>query len=192
MNIDIATWKENIVSGFENHYFLVTSSDFQSNPESFEKEIDNFLNTIKTRKPFNEKIRLGLIGVPPVIIDIYDEIEKMDARVVFNEVQRQFSMPGNYETIEEQYINYTYPYSVYERITDIKKEIKTRKIDGIIHYVQSFCFRNIQDKIFRKHLSLPILTLEGDKPEKLDPRNKIRLESFIDMLLMKKYTEINL
>ena len=64
-------------------------------------------------------------------------------------------------------------------------EIKKRNIHGIIHYVQSFCFRNIQDKIFRKHINLPILTLEGDTPEKMDERNKIRLESFVDMLKIK-------
>ncbi len=184
--IDNETWQKNIVSGFENHYFLVTASDFQSNPEKFEVEIDKFLIEIKQRSPFNEKIRLGVIGVPPIITDFYQEIEKLEARVVFNEVQRQFAMLTFCKNIEEQYLLYTYPYSVYNRINDIKKEIKKRKIDGIIHYVQSFCFRSIQDKIFRKYIDVPILTLEGDKPENLDQRNKIRLESFIDMLSIKK------
>jgi benzoyl-CoA reductase/2-hydroxyglutaryl-CoA dehydratase subunit BcrC/BadD/HgdB len=184
--IDIFTFKENIVSGFENHYFLVSASDFQCSPEKFETEIDNFLNYVKRRKPFKEKIRLGVIGVPPIILDFYEEIEKLDARVVFNEVQRQFAMLSFSDNIVEQYLKYTYPYSVFNRIEDIKREIEKREIDGIIHYVQSFCFRTIQDQLFRKNLDIPVLTIEGDKPEKMDQRNKIRIESFIDMLIMKR------
>jgi benzoyl-CoA reductase/2-hydroxyglutaryl-CoA dehydratase subunit BcrC/BadD/HgdB len=183
--IDKATWTENIVSGFENHYFLVTSSDFKSDPNKFNTEIDDFIRKIEKRKPFKEKIRIGVLGVPPIITDFYEQIEQTGARVVFNEVQRQFAMLSFHNSIVEQYLDYTYPYSVHPRIEDIKKEIKKRNIHGIIHYVQSFCFRNIQDKIFRKHINLPILTLEGDTPEKMDERNKIRLESFIDMLKMK-------
>jgi benzoyl-CoA reductase/2-hydroxyglutaryl-CoA dehydratase subunit BcrC/BadD/HgdB len=183
--IDDCTWKENIVSGFENHYFLVTSSDFKSNPYEFNKDIDKFLNKIKTRKPFKEKVRLGLIGVPPIILNFYQKIENLDARIIFNEVQRQFAMLSFHKTLEEQYTNYTYPYSVYDRIKDINKEIEKRNIHGLIHYVQSFCFRNIQDTILKKHINVPILTLEGDNPENLDQRNLIRIESFIDMLIMK-------
>ena len=185
--VDIATYKENIVTGFENHLYLVSASDFQSDIEKFNTQINKFLLGIKRRKKFKEKVRLGIIGVPPIITDFYEQIEKFDARVVFNEVQRQFAMLTFHKDILTQYLDYTYPYSVLDRIKDINDEIKKRKIDGIIHYVQSFCFRTIQDKIFRKHLNVPILTLEGDKPENLDQRNKIRIESFIDMLIIKKH-----
>ena len=185
--VDIATWKDNIITGFENHLFLVSASDFQSDIDKFNKKIDDFLIAIKNREPFKEKVRLGVIGVPPIILNFYDELEELGARVVFNEVQRQFAMLTFHENIVTQYVDYTYPYSVFDRVKDIKQEIEKRDIDGIIHYVQSFCFRTIQDKIFRKHLNVPILTLEGDKPENLDQRNKIRIESFIDMLIMKKH-----
>ena len=184
--IDELTYKDNKVNGFENHFFLVNSSDFKGDYTKFSKEIDFFIKKAKRRKPFREKIRLGLIGVPPIITDLYFQIEKMDARVVFNEVQRQFAMLNFNDDLVEQYLTYTYPYNVFERIKDINFEIKKRKIDGIIHYVQSFCFRSIEDSIFKKNLIVPVITIEGDRPQKLDERTKIRLESFIDMLKMRK------
>jgi benzoyl-CoA reductase/2-hydroxyglutaryl-CoA dehydratase subunit BcrC/BadD/HgdB len=55
-------------------------------------------------------------------------------------------------------------------------------VDAVVHYVQSFCFRQIEDLIIRKKLPLPILTLEGDKPTPLDARTKIRIEAFLEML----------
>ncbi len=183
--IDTLTYSKNIVSGFENHLFLVSSSDFKGNPEKFSEEIDIFLKKIKKRKPFRHKIRLGFIGVPPIILNLYQTIEKFGARIVFNEIQRQFAMLSLEKDIVKQYLIYTYPYSVFDRIKDIKTEIKKRKIHGIIHYVQSFCFRAIEDSIFKKYIDIPILTLEGDKPQNLDERSKIRLESFIDMLKFK-------
>ena len=59
-------------------------------------------------------------------------------------------------------------------------------MDGLIHYTQTFCFRQIYDIILRESLPLPILTIEGDKPGKVDSRTAIRLETFVEMLRMKK------
>ena len=184
--LDELTYKENKVSGFENHFFLVNASDFMRDYKKFEMEIDLFLKKIKKRKLMKHKIRLGFIGVPPIITDIYFQIERFNARVVFNEVQRQFAMMNFNDDLVTQYLEYTYPYSVFERIKDINEQIKKRKIDGIIHYVQSFCFRSIEDSIFKRELIAPVITIEGDRPQKLDERTKIRLESFIDMLKMRK------
>lgn len=41
--IDRLTWQENKVTGEENHYFQVCTSDFNSDPEAFEKAVDAFL-----------------------------------------------------------------------------------------------------------------------------------------------------
>lgn len=70
--------------------------------------------------------------------------------------------------IIEQYRRYTYPHGIFYRIEDIRAEIERRQLDGVIHYVQSFCYRQIEDMIVRKKLNLPILTIEGDKPGCLD------------------------
>ena len=86
------------------------------------------------------------------------------------------------DDLVEQYALYTYPYDVFARIADIKREIDRRSIRGLIHYTQSFCFRQIQDLIIRRHIDIPILTIEGDTPMPLDARTKVRIESFVEML----------
>lgn len=154
------------------------------NPQKFKTASLKFLKNSKRRKPINnkKKIRLGYIGVPPIISDFHEHLESLDGQIVFNEVQRQFSMPYKTQDIIEQYLAYTYPYDIFAKIKDIKQEIKKRKIKAIIHYVQNFCFRKIEDSIYRKELDIPILTLECDLPGKLSGRDKTRIEVFMEML----------
>lgn len=191
--IDRLTWEENRVSGFENHLYQVSCSDFNGHPESFAREMQDFIQTARKREPLSgqirsgprgkgREIRLGFIGVPPIFPELYDFLEQHGARVVFNEVQRQFSMPFETNDVVEQYRLYTYPYQVFQRIEDIATEMDRRRLDGIIHYTQSFCYRQIEDLIIRKKLDCPILTLEGENPTGLDARSKMRLESFLSMI----------
>ncbi|MEW6382222.1 MAG: 2-hydroxyacyl-CoA dehydratase family protein [bacterium] len=186
--IDRMTWDEGVVSGFENHYYQVSCSDMQGDPESFEAQVDQFLDEICTRERMPEKIRLGFIGVPPIFTDLYSLVESLEGRIVFNEVQRQFSMPacGQGEDLVEQYRRYTYPYDVFARIADIREQLAVRRIDGLIHYVQSFCFHRLEDLIVRKSINLPVLTLEGDNPGRIDARTRIRIESFLQVLKERK------
>lgn len=180
--LDRLTWQDNVVSGFENHLYQVCCSDFNGDAAAFEKELDVFLEEAQKRSEFTEELRIGYIGVPPIFTDLYDYMEGMGARVVFNEVQRQFAMPFGIDDLVEQYRRYTYPYGVFDRIDDIQAEIERRNLDGVIHYVQSFCFRQIEDMIFRQKLDVPLLTIEGDRPGKLDARTRLRLDSFLEML----------
>lgn len=180
--IDAMTWQDNLVSGLENHYFLVSSSDFNGNPAAFERELADFIYRARQRRPFKDQVRLAYIGVPPIFTDLYDNLELMGGRVVFNEVQRQFSMPFECEDVFEQYLEYTYPYGAYARLQDIEEQLALRQVDGVIHYTQTFCFRQIEDIVFRDKLNLPFLTLEGDQPGKLDARSRLRLEAFVNML----------
>lgn len=180
--IDRLTWEDNLVSGEENHLFQVSSSDMNGDPDDFEARLDLFLREARHRAPFRDTVRLAYIGVPPIICDLYSFVESHGARVVFNETQRQFSMPYGISDLVERYRAYTYPYDIFFRLQDIRRELAIRRVDGVIHYVQSFCFRQIEDMIVRKSLALPILTLEGDKPGPLDARTRIRIESFLEML----------
>ena len=180
--IDRLTWEENRVSGEENHYFQVSASDMNGDPDRFEAEIDIFLEEAAARKPFEDRTRIAYIGVPPIFSGLYPFLESLGARVVFNETQRQFAMPYDTPDLVEQYRRYTYPYDIFHRLADISEEIDRRHIDGVIHYVQSFCFRQIEDMVIRRRLDLPVLTLEGDKPSRLDARTKIRIEGFLEML----------
>ncbi|MFA5516534.1 MAG: 2-hydroxyacyl-CoA dehydratase [Desulfuromonadales bacterium] len=180
--IDRLTWEENLVSGGENHYFQVCTSDMNSDAAAFEKEVDEFLAAARQGPPRREPLRLAYIGVPPIFSDFYPTLEKMGARVVFNETQRQFSMPFATDSLVEQYRRYTYPYDIFTRLEDIEREIARRKVDGVIHYVQAFCFRQIEDMVVRRRLPVPVMTLEGDRPGAIDARTRIRLEGFVEML----------
>ena len=180
--IDRLSWQEDRVSGEENHYFQVCTSDMNGDPDRFEAEVDLFLARASCRPARRESLRLAYLGVPPIVSGLYGFLEGLSARVVFNETQRQFSMPYGIPDLVEQYRAYTYPYDIFHRIEDISREIKARRVDGVIHYVQSFCFRQIEDMVLRKSISLPILTLEGDKPSQIDARTKIRVEGFLELL----------
>ena len=180
--LDEMTWRENKIGGFENHLWLVSSSDFNGAIDGYRREISSIIDKTSKRKPFAEDIRLGYIGVPPIFPDIYYIIEDFGARVVFNETQRQFSLPYPDDDFLTAYSKYTYPRSVFRRINDVKFEIERRNIHGVIHYTQSFCFRQIEDLLFRKHLGVPILTVEGENSFEVDERTRIRLEAFIEML----------
>lgn len=181
--LDRLTWRENLVSSWDNHLYQVNCSDFQGDPEGFARRVEELLAEVENapaRQPTG--LRLGYIGVPPIMDDIYDYLEERGARVVFNETQRQFTMPFDVDDLVEQYRLYTYPYGIFFRLEDIIQEMELRRLDGIIHYAQSFCYRQIEDLIVRRKIELPVLTLEGDKPNRLDARTKMRLDSFVEML----------
>lgn len=184
--LDRMTYQENVISGFENHLFLVSSSDFESDPSGFDLKLNVLLEDSEKRPPREEEVRLGYLGVPSVYTDLYDRLESIGARVVFNEVQRQFSMPYGTQDIVDQYLRYTYPYGIGGRLEDIGLAVRKRNLDGLIHYTQNFCFRQIYDILIRKRFSLPILTLEGDRPGPIDGRTAIRLETFVEILKERK------
>lgn len=180
--LDELTWTRGTLSSFENHYYQICCSDFNGDPEAFRAEVEARLAKAEADKPRRDGLKLGYIGIPPIFTDFHDYVESIGARITFNEIPRQFSMPFDTDDIVEQYALYTYPYDVFARIVDIKREVDRRNIAGLIHYTQSFCFRQIQDLILRKYLDVPILTIEGDTPMNLDARTKVRIESFVEML----------
>lgn len=180
--LDELTWREHRVTGGENHLWLVSSSDFNGSLGQFGEELARFIGEAERRDPLGDAIRIGYMGVPPIIDDIYEVIAEYGGRVVFNEVQRQFSMPGAHGSLTEQYLAYTYPYSIFHRLEDIKTEIGRRNIAGMIHYVQSFCHRHIEDLVVRHALDVPVLTIEGETPGPMDARTRLRVQAFIEML----------
>lgn len=190
--IDRMCWRENKVTGFEDHSWLVSSSDFRGDPDRFAREIDSFSLEAAAREPldrragipFAREVRLGYLGVPPINVDIFPLAEAAGARFVFFEVQRQFSMPpaeGPADFVG-QYLRYTYPYSVAGRAADINRETAVRGLDGLVHYVQSFCHRNLEDVVFSRTLTAPVLTIECDCPGELGAGARSRLENFIQVL----------
>lgn len=182
--LDYLTYGESKVTGFENHVYQVSFSDFNGDFNKFHNDLKDKIEKIKKRKSVIKKVRLGYIGVPPMTGDIYEFVEKLDSSFVYNEVQREFAFPRANEALDiySQYYNYTYPYDIDFRIKDIKRQIKERKLDAIIHYTQAFCHRAVDHIILKERLNIPILNIEGDKNNRLDARTKLRLEAFIDMV----------
>ncbi len=193
---DRLCWEGNRLTGEEAHLWLVRSSDFGGDPEAFRRELEAFLEEAGGRPPVDAEVmtplarelRLGYIGVPPVETSIFPLAESLGARFVYHEVQRQFSMPcddeqpGRTRDLVGQYLAYTYPYDVRNRAEDINRQCAVRRLDGLVHYVQSFCHRNLEDVIFSRTLELPLLTIECDCPGSLGATARARLENFIQVL----------
>jgi len=193
--LDKMTWDDGLVSGKENHIWLVSSSDFDGDSNSFHERLMDFLRTARKRTRREPFPRIGILGVPPIQSDFHELIEGFGAQSVFNEIPRQFAMIGNEKDILSRYLAFTYPYGVWTRATDIMNQAALRKIDGFIHYTQAFCHRQIHDIILRAKINIPILTLEGDSPGPCDQRTRLRIESFIEIIKerrLNKYEKSNL
>ena len=180
--IDESSYTDLNVSGFENYIWLISSSDFGGDYYAFEKKLDVFIGELSRREKniYKNSIKIGLLGIPPITNNLFESIESMGGIIVYNEMPRQFAMPGFKQGLIEQYRNFTYPYGQDIRMQDILAAVKTRQLDGVIHYVQSFCPRQLDDISLRKEIGVPFLTLEGDRPGVLDERNRTRLEAFFE------------
>ena len=184
--IDRLSREEARVGGLENHLWLVSCSDFCGAPERYGEAADAFLRAARGRENIPHVVRLGCVGVPPISPAIYDFLESEGALVLFNETQRQFAMPAGGASLAEQYSRYTYPYGIAGRLEDIRQQIAERRLDGVVHYVQSFCFRRIEDRLLREQLPVPVLTIECDRPGPLSGQVKTRLEAFAQTLRARK------
>jgi benzoyl-CoA reductase/2-hydroxyglutaryl-CoA dehydratase subunit BcrC/BadD/HgdB len=183
LEIDRLTWDEGKVTGEENHLWLVNCSDFGGDPDRYGRRAAAFLAKARSRPARKDLLPLAFVGVPPIVSGLHAFFEERGARFVYNEVQRQFAMPGPPGgDLTAQYLRYTYPYSFFERLRDIRREVRRRGVRGVVHYVQSFCFRQIEDILLRKEIGVPVLTLESDVPGPLDGRTKIRIQAFVEML----------
>jgi len=181
--LDRLTWETGQVNGRENFQWLISSSDFASDLTAYEQRLTAFLQEAAQRPPAADgRVRLGFAGIPPILTDLWPYLEELGAAVVYHEFPRQFSMPFASTDLVEQYLRYTYPYDIGGRLADLKEAVATRRLDGLVHYTQSFCFRQMFDQFLRDHLDVPLLTIEGDRPTRLDSRTRMRLEAFVDVL----------
>jgi len=119
--IDRLTWQEGKVTGEENHRWLVACSDFDGDPDGYARRASAFLAEATARPARSDFVPIAFVGVPPIVSGLHGCFEEAGARAVLNEVQRQFAMPGATGSLVEQYLAYTYPYSFFERLSDIKR-----------------------------------------------------------------------
>ncbi len=164
------------------HLLALSASDLASDPSSYERELDSALRAARRARPRREGLPVALLGVPPIITDLFDLLEDASLRVVFDEIPRQFTMTWREGDIVEQYLAYTYPYGMSGRMMDIRRECALRGVRAVVHYTQSFCFRGIEDVVLRRLVGLPVLTVEGDAPAPGDERLRLRVESFAEVV----------
>jgi len=182
--IDRMTWEDGLVTGLENHLSLVNTSDFNGDPAHYGESLNRLAGDAAKRGLKARGARLGVVGVPPIVSDLYESIESAGGTVVYNEVQYEFAMPaGAAKDLVGQYADYTYPYGSNVRGAKIGAEIARRGIAGIIHYTQSFCYHQLDDVVIRKMAGVPVLVLEADTPGPMDARSRLRLEAFIETLV---------
>ena len=182
LEIDRLSWQEGKARGPEVHQWTIACSDFMGDPDRFEREAGSMLDEIRTRPPRPPRMRIALLGIPPICDGLFEILHAHHADVVFNEIPRQFAMPHRTNSLLEQYRRYTYPYDLCGRIDDIQAELARREVHGAVHYVQSFCYRQVEDVLLRRTLDVPMLTLECDRPGPVDGRTETRLEAFLEML----------
>jgi benzoyl-CoA reductase/2-hydroxyglutaryl-CoA dehydratase subunit BcrC/BadD/HgdB len=181
--LDRLTWETGQVRGPENFHWLISSSDFASDLAAYARQVADFLRQAEQRPPAPAgRVRLGFAGIPPIFTDLWEYLEELDAAVVFHEFPRQFSLPYPDLDLVDQYLAYTYPYDIWGRLADLQEAVATRRLDGLVHYTQTFCFRQMFDQVIRDRLDVPVLTIEGDRPTPLDSRTRMRLEAFVDVL----------
>lgn len=199
---DVALWKERLdnirgvakkiddiaveamsVSSLELFLSQLNLTDFLGDTDEclvYQREL---LEKVRSRPAQTGMTRLGVLGVPTILSDLNDVIDGLDARVIYHEVPYEFSMIKSIgKGVADTYLDYTYPYSAEFRIDAINKEIISRRLDGVIHYTQSFCHRQIHDLLMRRSFDVPVLTIEGDRPAVTDGRTLTRIEAFIEQL----------
>jgi len=166
------------------HALLLSGSDFGGgDPGPFAIEVKAFLDEAEGAAGKSaDRPRLALAGIPPIVDDLFEHVERLGARVVLSEMPREFAMSRPAESIVSQYLAYTYPYDIFHRLSGLLNETTERSARAIVHYVQSFCFRGVHDRLLREGAGVPVLTLECDRPGALDGRSVTRLEAFMETL----------
>jgi benzoyl-CoA reductase/2-hydroxyglutaryl-CoA dehydratase subunit BcrC/BadD/HgdB len=128
--------------------------------------------------------RVALIGVPPIFHDFHETAQSLDLQIVFDELPYEFIRHGgrDIQEITQDYCGYTFARSLEFRIDFLKKELKRRRVDGVIHYTQFACHHMLEDEVLREKLDYPMLTIQGDLPGNTPQQIKLRLEAFREML----------
>jgi len=183
--LDCAAWEGNRLPFAVVRDLQLASSDFRCDINVFRAEVREALERAEVTSvpPLDAGVRVALAGVPTAFDDLVQSVEQAGGRVVLDEMPRQFAMPfPEARSLLEQYLDYTYPYDAFHRLRDLEAEVHRRRVQGVVHYVQAFCHRQIEDVVLRERLGLPVLTLEGDRPGPLDERSRVRLQAFLEVL----------
>lgn len=178
MELDEKRWKGEIW-GKDLFPLLVSFSDLGGNISTMQKKMEEF----ECRDGI-EGISIALLGVPPIYCDFHEVAERIGFHIVFDELPYEFiRLRGkNEKEIAHSYASYSFARDLNFRTHLLKNELKKRRVEGVVHYTQFPCHHILEDEILRKELPYPILTIQGDLPQKTSEQIKLRLEAFYEML----------
>ncbi len=178
MELDEKRWKGEIW-GKDLFPLLVSFSDLGGNISTMQRKMEEF----ECRDGI-EGISIALLGVPPIYCDFHEVAERIGFHVVFDELPYEFiRLRGkNEKEIAHSYASYSFARDLNFRTHLLKKELKKRRVEGVVHYTQFPCHHILEDEILRKELPYSILTIQGDLPQKTPEQIKLRLEAFYEML----------
>lgn len=158
---------------------MVSLSDLRGDLTLFEKILEDVkdLNVDYTN-------RVALVGILPIYYDFHDVLGSLGLHAVYDELPYEFARlsGNNINELASNYCNYTFARDLKFRLNFLKKELKKRKVDGIIHYTQYACHHLLEDDILRERLGYPFLTIQGDLPGETPKQALLRLEAFSEML----------
>ena len=107
--------------------------------------------------------------------------------VVYDEMPYEFIRHGgrSINAIAGSYSGYTFARNISHRIEFLKKELKKRGVDGIVHFHQYACHHKLEDPILREALTMhgyPYISIEADLPSNTPEQIKLRMEAFKERL----------
>lgn len=158
---------------------LISFSDLAGDLAGFSRTI-----SVLEEKDIDIRNRVALIGVPPIYHDFHEIAQSIGLHIVFDELPYEFIRHGgcDIKEIARDYCDYTFARPLEFRIDFLKKELKRRRVDGVIHYTQFACHHMLEDEVLREKLDHPVLTIQGDLPGNTPQQIILRLEAFREML----------
>ncbi len=166
---------------------LVSFSDLEGDPVGFGRKVREAPAGAE-RQNARDGPRVALIGVPPIYRDFHKVCAEAGLQVVFDELPYEFLRLGGRDvaSLARSYSGYTFARPVEFRLDFLKRELKRRKVDGVVHYAQFTCHHLLEDSLLREELDWPMLTVQGDLPGDTPAQARLRLEAFGELLSGKK------
>jgi len=162
-----------------NH--LIALCDMRGDLGAFERSVRDSLTRRREAKAVG---RVALVGVPPIYPDFHEVAEGFGLQLVFDELPWEFARLGGRDigSMARSYADYTFARQLPHRLELLERELRARRVDGIIHYTQYACHHVLEDEVLRSRFDLPMLTVQGDLPRRCPEQEKLRLEAFAELL----------
>jgi benzoyl-CoA reductase/2-hydroxyglutaryl-CoA dehydratase subunit BcrC/BadD/HgdB len=180
MQLEIARCRGEVLGSRVFHH-LISLCDLWGDMDRFEGSARMALEDRTTEVP---DLRIALVGVPPIYPDFHQVCEDFGMQVVHDELPWEFVRMGgrSLPSMARNYAGYTFARDLVYRFDALERELRRRRVDGIVHYTQYACHHVLEDDMLRERFDLPMLTVQGDLPRRCPEQERLRLEAFAELL----------